>query len=60
MTARYEMSTTVAGAFAEEKARVIDALKTQGFGVLTEIDVQKTLKEKRSAKKSKKGNSSLT
>ena len=24
----------------------IDALKTQGFGVLTEIDVQKTLKEK--------------
>jgi uncharacterized protein (DUF302 family) len=46
MTARYEMSTTVAGAFAEEKARVIDALKTQGFGVLTEIDVQKTLKEK--------------
>jgi uncharacterized protein (DUF302 family) len=46
MTARYEMSTTVAGAFAAEKARVIDALKAQGFGVLTEIDVQKTLKEK--------------
>jgi uncharacterized protein (DUF302 family) len=27
-------------------ARVTDALKTEGFGVLTEIDVQKTLKEK--------------
>lgn len=28
------------------KARVVDALKAQGFGVLTEIDVQKTLREK--------------
>jgi uncharacterized protein (DUF302 family) len=25
---------------------VVDALKAQGFGILTEIDVQKTLKEK--------------
>jgi uncharacterized protein (DUF302 family) len=46
MPARYEMSTTVRGAFAAEKGRVIEALKAQGFGVLTEIDVQKTLKEK--------------
>ncbi|HEU5251668.1 MAG TPA: DUF302 domain-containing protein [Thermoanaerobaculia bacterium] len=46
MPARYEMSTTVTGSFAEEKGRVIDALKGQGFGVLTEIDVQKTMKEK--------------
>ncbi len=46
MPARYEMSTSVKGVFAEVKARVVEALKTQGFGVLTEIDVQNTLKEK--------------
>ena len=46
MAARYEMATSVKGAFAEVKTRVVDALKAQGFGVLTEIDVQKTLKEK--------------
>jgi uncharacterized protein (DUF302 family) len=32
--------------FAEAGARVRDALKEQGFGVLTEIDVQATLREK--------------
>ena len=46
MPARYEMATSVKGAFAEVKTQVVDALKAQGFGVLTEIDVQKTLKEK--------------
>jgi uncharacterized protein (DUF302 family) len=46
MPARYEMATSVKGAFAEVKTRVVDALKAQGFGILTEIDVQKTLKEK--------------
>ncbi|HMA18198.1 MAG TPA: DUF302 domain-containing protein [Thermoanaerobaculia bacterium] len=46
MPARYEMSTTIPGDFSAEKARVVEALKAQGFGVLTEIDVQKTLKEK--------------
>ncbi len=44
--ARYAMQTTVKGSFEEVKARVIEALKAQGFGILTEIDVQKTLKEK--------------
>jgi uncharacterized protein (DUF302 family) len=44
--ARYEMATSVKGAFAEVKTQVVGALKAQGFGVLTEIDVQKTLKEK--------------
>ena len=36
----------VKGGFEEVKARVVSALKTQGFGILTEINVQKTLKEK--------------
>src|SRR5664280_3374502 len=44
--ARYGMSIGVEGSIDTVKAKVIDALKTQGFGVLTEIDVQKTLKEK--------------
>jgi uncharacterized protein (DUF302 family) len=44
--ARYGMSIGVKGPIDTAKAKVIDALKTQGFGVLTEIDVQKTLKEK--------------
>lgn len=46
MSARYAMSATITGTFAEVKARVVDALKGQGFGILTEIDVQRTLKEK--------------
>jgi uncharacterized protein (DUF302 family) len=32
--------------FDEAVARVTDELKKEGFGVLTEIDVQKTLKQK--------------
>ena len=44
--ARYAMQTTVKGSFEEVKAKVIEALKAQGFGILTEIDVQETLKEK--------------
>lgn len=40
------MSTYVTGSFEEVKERIIAALKTQGFGILTEIDIQKVLKEK--------------
>ena len=32
--------------FADARARITDALKQQGFGVLTEIDVKATLKTK--------------
>lgn len=44
--AKYGMSTYVTGSFEEVKERIIAALKTQGFGILTEIDIQKVLKEK--------------
>lgn len=32
--------------FAERKAAITDALQREGFGILTEIDVQATLKKK--------------
>jgi len=45
-TTNYGFSTTFALPFAEVMARTKAALKEQGFGVLSEIDVQATLKEK--------------
>jgi uncharacterized protein (DUF302 family) len=44
--AHYSMQTTVKGTYDEVKEKVTGALKEQGFGILTEIDAQKTLKEK--------------
>jgi uncharacterized protein (DUF302 family) len=44
--ARYALSTTVPGTFDDVKERVVGALKEQGFGILTEIDMQATLKKK--------------
>ena len=44
--AHYGMTATVPGSFDEIKERVVGALKQQGFGVLTTIDVQATLKQK--------------
>lgn len=42
----YAFSTQVTATFDEAVERVIEALKEQGFGVLSDIDVQATLKEK--------------
>jgi uncharacterized protein (DUF302 family) len=42
----YGITVRTALPFAEAAARVRDALKEQGFGVLTEIDVRATLREK--------------
>jgi uncharacterized protein (DUF302 family) len=44
--ASYGMNIKLRGSLEEVKAKVVDALKTQGFGVVTEIDMQKTLKQK--------------
>jgi len=44
--ASYVMSIKLSGNLEEVKPKVLEALKAQGFGVLTEIDVQKTLKQK--------------
>lgn len=38
--------TRLEGSFDDAVQRVTDALKTEGFGVLTEIDVKATLKKK--------------
>ncbi len=42
----YSISITLDDAFDTALARVREALATQGFGVLTEIDMAATLKEK--------------
>lgn len=45
-TRPYSLGAVLTAPFAEAIARTRAALKEQGFGVLTEIDVQQTLKEK--------------
>ncbi|HEC05286.1 MAG TPA: DUF302 domain-containing protein [Thiolapillus brandeum] len=42
----YYFSTRVQGELAEVETKVIEALKAEGFGVLTEIDIKSTLKAK--------------
>ena len=42
----YAFSRTVSGSFEDVVSRVIEALKGEGFGILSDIDVQATLKAK--------------
>lgn len=42
----YGFGTTLEMPYAEAIGRTKEALKAEGFGVLTEIDIRKTLKEK--------------
>ena len=42
----YHFSTTLRLPFAAAISRVSEALQKEGFGILTEIDVQQTLKKK--------------
>ncbi len=46
MTNQYGFGTTLQVSYEEAIPRVKEALKAEGFGVLTEIDVRKTLREK--------------
>ncbi len=43
---QYGFSVSVGGSVTDVEDKVVEALKTEGFGVLTEIDVQATLKKK--------------
>jgi uncharacterized protein (DUF302 family) len=43
---KYTFGTRIAGSVADVRPRVEAALKAEGFGVLTEIDVQATMKAK--------------
>jgi uncharacterized protein (DUF302 family) len=42
----YYFSTILKIGFDEAVKRTVDALKTEGFGIITEIDVKDTLKKK--------------
>ena len=46
VTTAYGITRTVAAGYDETIARVRELLREEGFGVLTEIDVKHTLKEK--------------
>ncbi len=44
--ANYGMNIKIKGNLDEIKPKVVEALKTQGFGILTEINMQQTMKQK--------------
>ena len=43
---QYYIANTVSGGIPATVERVIESLKAEGFGVLTEIDVKATMKKK--------------
>ena len=43
---QYYIAKTVSGGFPATVERVIESLKAEGFGILTEIDVKATMKKK--------------
>ena len=43
---KYYFSKTIAGNFENAIQKVTEALKAEGFGILTEIDIKATLKKK--------------
>ena len=43
---KYHISRIVDSSFEEVKNRIIESLKNQGFGIITEIDLQKTFTNK--------------
>lgn len=43
---RYYFSTKITGDFADAVQRTREALQAEGFGIISEIDIQKALKEK--------------
>ena len=44
--ARYGMTTSIKDSYDNVKTRLVDALKEQGFGILSTIDIQSTLTAK--------------
>lgn len=42
----YAMTKELSGNFRDSREKVVESLKANGFGIITEIDVQKTFKEK--------------
>ncbi|WP_347925564.1 DUF302 domain-containing protein [Pontimicrobium sp. SW4] len=43
---KYYYNTIVTGGFEDIEVKVVELLKKEGFGVLTQIDIQQTLKKK--------------
>ena len=43
---KYYFSKTIPGSFEDAIIKVTEALKAEGFGILTEIDIKATLKKK--------------